>query len=49
MEKNISNVFMYKDFNLDENRIGVCGVKEISKAKWYRTIGSIYLCKHEIK
>ena len=34
--------------NLDQNRIGVDGVKEISKANWKRSMTNIHLCKNEI-
>ena len=44
MESNISHLIKYKNLNLAGNKIGVCGVREISKANWLTTIGIIYLC-----
>ena len=45
METNTEHLLVYKYLDVDENRIGVSGVKEFSKANWHSIIGNIYLCK----
>ena len=48
METNLNNLAMYKQLDLAFNRIGVSGLKEITKAKWHQSLERIYLGYNQI-
>ena len=48
METNLNNSLGYNLLNVDENKMGLGGVKELSKANWLNQLETINLGSNEM-